>query len=262
MENFDYEKKIYGVEESPRFKLSEPEIAHRLPVEFRSVSGKILDVGCGAGAFTGTIKRKRLDLEIYGVDISKKAIKIARKDFPDIKFSVASAYRLPFPDDFFDATVMNHVLEHLDDPDKALAELGRVLKPRGLFWSITPLEGDRLVLSPSRRLAEKYHGHLQRFSRASLLSLLERNNFMVERYYFWGFLLCQVIGVVYLFLLDLFKLPPHFSVKSYVTREGRAPGRSLLSFLRKFVSFLLNIESLLVPDRFPGYFMHIVARKV
>lgn len=262
MEKFDYEKRISGIKEGAGFNLFKPGGASRLPVEFKDVSGKILDVGCGAGAFTGLLKRNKPDLEIYGVDISKKAIEIAKKDFPDVSFSVASAYRLPFPDNFFDAAVMKCVLEHLEDPDKALAELRRALKPGGLFWSITPLEGDRFVLSPPQRLTWKYHGHLQRFSRASLLSLLGRNGFKVERYYFWGFLLCQVIGVVYHFLLDVLQLPPHFSVTACITRDGRTPGRSLLTFLRGLNSFLLNVESLLVPDRFPGYFMHIVAYKI
>lgn len=262
MKKFDYEKRISGMREDAGSRIFKPGALQSLPREFEAVRGKVLDVGCGAGSFTAMLKCQRPDLEIYGVDISKKAIEIAQKDSPAINFSVANAYQLPFPDNFFDAAIMKCVLEHLKDPSRALAELRRVLRPGGLFWSITPLEGDRFVLSPPRRFSEKYHGHLQRFSRASLLSLLERNSFRVERYYFWGFLLCQVIGIVYHLLLDLFKLPPHFSVKFYVTSGERAPSRSVLFFLRKAVSFLLNIESVFVPKRIPGLYMHIVARRL
>lgn len=262
MKEFDYERKISGVRESSRFEIFKLGALQSLPREFKDVKGKVLDVGCGAGAFTGLLKCRRPELEVYGVDISRKAIKIAKRDFPNINFSVASAYQLPFSDNFLDGAVMECVLEHLEDPAKALVELKRVLKPEGLFYSITPLEGDRFVLSSSQKLSWKYQGHFQRFSRSSLLSLLGGSGFKVERYYFWGFLLLQATGVAYYLLLDLLNLPPHFSVISCVTHGDRTPGKSLLSCLRKAVSFLLNVESLSVPKRIPGLFMHIVARKL
>lgn len=259
---FDYEKRVSGVKEKASFGLIELGTPEHIPLEFKDVSGRVLDVGCGAGSFTAKLSREKPELEVYGIDISKKAIGIAKKDFPNIHFLVADAYQLPFPDNFFDVVVMKCVLEHLDNPSKALAEVRKVLKPKGLFWSMTPLEGDRCVLSPPQRLTKKYHGHLQMFSRSSLLSLLESSGFKVKRYYFHGFLLCQVIGVVYHFLLDLLKLPPAFSVKSYITHDDYKPGKWLLSLLRKAVSFLINFESFLIPKRVPGLFMHIVARKM
>lgn len=261
MKEFDYEKKISGMRETSRFGMFKPGVSRLLPKEFAGVEGKILDVGCGAGDYTEVIRRYAPQFEVYGVDISKEAIKKAKRDFPSIDFSVASAYHLPFPNCFFDVVVMKCVLEHLEDPDRALAELRRVLKPGGLFYSITPLEGDKFVLGSSQRLSWKYQGHFQRFSRASLLSLLEGNGFEVERYYFWGFLLCQVVSFVYYLLLDIFNLPSHFSVISCISEGNPTVGKLLLSYLRNAVSFLLNVESSLVPKSFPGLFIHIVARK-
>lgn len=258
MKEFNYEKKISGMRERSRFKISRFGILRFLPREFKNVRGKFLDVGCGAGAYTESLRHCQPQLKVYGVDISKTAIKKAKKDFPKIDFSVASAYRLPFPDCFFDVVVMKCVLEHLENPDKALTELRRVLKPKGLFYSITPLEGDKLVLNCSPRLSWKYQGHFQRFSRTSLLSLLEKNGFLVERHYFWGFLFCQVINFVYYFLLDIFNLPFHFSVISCVNEGKPTMGKRILSCLRKTMTFLLNIESLLVPKSFPGLYMHVV----
>lgn len=261
MKEFDYEKKISGIKEDLRFEIFKSKVSRSLPEELKEMRGRVLDMGCGAGDYTGVIRRCAPQFEVYGVDISKEAIKKAKRDFPSIGFSVASAYHLPFPNCFFDVVVMKCVLEHLEDPDRALAELRRVLKPGGLFYSINPLERDKFVLSSSQRLSWKYQGHFQRFSRASLLSLLEGNGFEVERYYFWGFLLCQVISFVYYLLLDILNLPPHFSVISYVSHGDHTPGKLFLSCLRKTVSFLLNIESSLVPKSFPGLFMHVVARK-
>lgn len=261
-EKLDYEKKVCGVREGSYLWAFKPWGLQSLPREFKDVGGKVLDVGCGAGAFTGLLKRERPDLEIYGVDISKKAIKLAKKDFPDINFSVADARRLSFPSNFFDAAVMRQVLEHLEDPSKALIELRRVLKPGALFYSATPLEGDNLVLKPPRRLVEKYQGHVQRFSRAQLLSLLEKSGFKIERFYFWGFLFAEVSNVLCLLLFEFLGLPREFSVEHHVSRGDSTIGRSLLSVLRKLVFLLKYIESRIVPKGIPGHLMCIVARKV
>jgi ubiquinone/menaquinone biosynthesis C-methylase UbiE len=261
MKKFDYEKKISGIQQQSSFEFFKPEISRLVPNEFKNIKGKILDVGCGAGNYTATLKRCCSQSKVYGVDLSKRAIKRAKKDFPSIHFSVAKATHLPFPDHSFDALVMKCVLEHLKDPAKVLAEVKRVLKPGGLFYSITPLEGDKLVLSPPLRLTKKYHGHLQKFSRHSLISLLEKNGFQIKRHYFFGFLLCQIINFLYHFLWDLFNFPPDFSIQSYLDKEGRSLSKSLLFCLSKIVTFLLNIESLIIPNKLPGYYMNIVAYK-
>lgn len=261
MKEFNYEKKISGIKDDFSVEIFKPRVSRSLPDELIKSKGKILDIGCGAGDYTGIIKQCAPKLKVYGVDISKEAVKRARKDFANIKFSVGSAYKLPFPARFFDVVVMKCVLEHLEDTAKALAEVRRVLVPGGLFYSITPLEGDKFVLSSSKRLSWKFQGHFQRFSRTSILSMLKKNSFTVERYYFWGFLLCQVTSFVYYLLLNTFNLPPHFSVISHISEGDPTIKKRLLSYLRNVVSLLLNIESLIIPKKFPGLFIHIIARK-
>ena len=66
---------------------------------------------------------------------------------------------LPFEDNYFDAVIANHVLEHVDDDEKALSEILRVLKPGGVAILQTPYcEGisreieDKLVVSDEARL--------------------------------------------------------------------------------------------------------------
>lgn len=255
---FDYEKKISGEKEISFAPLLRQDY---LIKELRSVSGKVLDVGCGAGYNPGRLKNKRPNLKIYGVDISQKAIQTAKKDFPDVNFSVASADKLPFPDNNFGACIMINVLEHLEDPSKALAELKRVLKPAGLFYSMTPLEGDRFVLSSSRALSEKYQGHLQRFSSNQILSLLKNEGFRLEKHFFCGFLLCQAVGWAYYILLDFLHLPPHYSVKSHLIHGNHSLSKLPLALLRELVYLGINLESFIVPKRIPGLFIHILARK-
>jgi ubiquinone/menaquinone biosynthesis C-methylase UbiE len=256
----DYEKKVCGLKETSKWAIFRPLGWEFLPKDFlKKLDGKLLDVGCGAGYFTSLIKRSRPDLEIYGVDFSRKAIEMAKKDFPEIKFLVASAHKLPFPDSFFDAVVMRQMLEHLKDPARALAEVKRVLKSGALFYSATPLEGDKLVLSPSKRLSRKYQGHLQRFSRDSLLSLLKESSFQIKRYYFSGYLFAQLMNYVCLSLYQLLGLPREFSVQGYVAQGNSGWGKWWLDLLRKFVFSVANIESRVIPKKIPGQSMHVIA---
>lgn len=259
----DYEKKVCGGKEESSWAIFNPQGLEPFPKDFlRNVKGKILDVGCGAGGFTGLLKKIRPDLDIYGVDISKNAIKIAKKDFPKVKFSVGTSYKLPFRDNFFDAAIMRQILEHVEYPEKALKELKRVLKPKAIFYSATPIEGEKFVINPPKYLCIKYQGHIQRFSIKSLKYLIEKNGFEINNYYFYGFLLCQIINVVCLSAYNLMKFPNEFSVKGYV-EEGRTTTlKRILGSIRKIIFALENIEAKLVPRWIPGRSMHIVARKL
>lgn len=258
----DYEKKVCGINEGSSWALFRSLGWDQFPQEFlEKLKGKLLDVGCGAGYFTNQIKRSRPKVEIYGVDFSKKAIEIAKKDFPGIKFLTANVYKLPFPNNSFDAAIMRQTLEHLENPDKALAELRRILKPGGIFYSATPLEGSRFVLSPSRELSVKYQGHVQRFSKDSLISLLEKNGFKMESFYFSGYLFTQVMNYLCLNLYQLLDMPREFSVQGHIAGGNFKKGKQWLSGFRKMVFAIANIESKIIPKKIIGRSMHIIVHK-
>lgn len=72
--------------------------------------------------------------EVVGVDTSKKMVETAREqgnDMPAVGFTVDGAHDLSFADDSFDAARVDRVLQHLDAPAEALAELRRVTRPGG-----------------------------------------------------------------------------------------------------------------------------------
>lgn len=98
------------------------------------VEGKIvLDIGCGHGDLLEECFKKAKDT--YGVDPDPKAIE--RNTF--IKhLAVADAEKLPFEDNFFDVVTMAWVVEHLVNPGKVFSEVNRVLKPNGMFFTLTP----------------------------------------------------------------------------------------------------------------------------
>lgn len=92
---------------------------------------KFLDVGCGDGYFIGQLERLIPGAEIYGIDVSEKLIKSAKKKHPGIKFQVADAHKLPFKGKEFDIILFAETLEHFVDPRKVLLEAKRALKDKG-----------------------------------------------------------------------------------------------------------------------------------
>ena len=96
-----------------------------------SAEMSILDVGCGPG-YVSAAANERGAIPI-GLDFSGEMIAIAKKMFPQIEFRQGDAQNLPFPDATFDRVVANFALLHLANPERAMAEAARVLKPGGRF---------------------------------------------------------------------------------------------------------------------------------
>lgn len=88
----------------------------------------ILDVGCGEGFTLNRLKENGIGKKLKGLEYSKNAIKLGRKIYPDIKIIQGSIYKLPYKNNSFDLVLCTEVLEHLEDPKKALKELARVSK--------------------------------------------------------------------------------------------------------------------------------------
>ncbi|HEX8387081.1 MAG TPA: class I SAM-dependent methyltransferase, partial [Rubricoccaceae bacterium] len=99
----------------------------------------VLDAGCGEGFVAGFIGERMPGVEITGIDDSAGAVEYAREHFgAHGTFEVGSVYALPYADRQFDLVLCSEVLEHLDRPEEALAELKRVAR-RHVLLSV-PLE--------------------------------------------------------------------------------------------------------------------------
>jgi ubiquinone/menaquinone biosynthesis C-methylase UbiE len=90
-----------------------------------------LDVACGPGYVSAAAKN--LGAVPTGIDFSHKMVAIAKRMFPEIRFTQGDAQDLPFEDGSFDRVFMNFGLLHVSQPEKACAEACRVLKRGGKF---------------------------------------------------------------------------------------------------------------------------------
>ena len=95
---------------------------------------RILDLGCGTGAFLARLRAEGFTC-LAGVDIA------APDDLPgDIEFAALDldTGRMPFVDGRFDLIVAIEVLEHIENLGMALSEIGRMLAPTGQCMATTP----------------------------------------------------------------------------------------------------------------------------
>ena len=90
----------------------------------------ILDVGCGTGFFLSLAEASLVAL--VGIDLAESQLKVAERYLPSATFIAANAEALPFADASFDYVVANNSVQFCPHPDKALAEIYRVLKPGGM----------------------------------------------------------------------------------------------------------------------------------
>jgi ubiquinone/menaquinone biosynthesis C-methylase UbiE len=103
---------------------------------------KILEIGCGSGAFTTFVARAAgSNGKVYALDIQpgmleqlkNKLLKPENKDINNIVPKLASAYDLPFSDNSLDLVYMVSVFQEIPDTVKALEEIKRVLEPGGIL---------------------------------------------------------------------------------------------------------------------------------
>jgi 2-polyprenyl-6-hydroxyphenyl methylase / 3-demethylubiquinone-9 3-methyltransferase len=116
-------------------KVKAPWVIERIAKYFpQKRTTKILDVGCGAGFLSNRLAVDRY--RVHGVDLSLESLEVAKKydSTGSVSYIYANAYQLPFADNFFEVVTAMDFLEHVEQPDLAIAEISRVLKPNGLFF--------------------------------------------------------------------------------------------------------------------------------
>ena len=97
--------------------------------------GRLLDVGCGAGANLEGYRNEGWD--IYGIEINPAAAEAARNRVGD-RIHTGSLEHCPYQEEMFDVIVFNHSLEHMFRPITTLQQARRILKPHGMIVIAVP----------------------------------------------------------------------------------------------------------------------------
>ena len=94
----------------------------------------VLDIACGGG-FLSNFLAPHFE-RVCGIDFSTSSIEVAKKhdQTGKVEYQQADAFQLPYSENEFDIVCMMDFLEHVEDPEGAIKEATRVLKPGGLLF--------------------------------------------------------------------------------------------------------------------------------
>lgn len=114
---------------------------------------RLLDIGCGPGSITLGLAAAVAPGTVVGVDLRPEMVEQARalataRGVANVRFEVASAYALPFPDTSFDVAFAHTLLLHLREPVAALCEVRRVLHPGGVVGLRDPDLASMCIFPP------------------------------------------------------------------------------------------------------------------
>lgn len=108
---------------------------------------KLIEFGCATGAAANLLAD--LGFNVYSTDISKYAVNLAAKNYSDIKFSVHDMQKQFVKETNFDVACAFDVVEHLKDPEAALSNTYKILKPGGTIILTTPNDYKHMSNDPT-----------------------------------------------------------------------------------------------------------------
>lgn len=145
---------------------------------------RLLDLACGTGAFLEAVGRRFPQAERTGLDLSLRALEAAAARNPSAEFVLADGRGSPFATGYFDAVLLNNVIEHLPDPASLIGEAARVLAPGGCLVLSTPsryrlenllrvARGNPVVFMSRDHVTEYSVGQVEELLRQAGFGLLE-----------------------------------------------------------------------------------------
>lgn len=190
-----YQNKRFGLKRTPALPLgrwliplmpslraaADAECRHlpKLPVD----GGRLLDVGCGNGAFL--VLATQAGWCASGIDFDAAAIEIAKSRGLDVRLGGGELLR--DKKEFYDVITLCHVLEHIHNPKDLIHQLYDSLKPGGMLWIDTP----NLQSIGARRFGPSWRDldpprHLVLFNSDSLIGCLGDAGFSSLKKYWRG----------------------------------------------------------------------------
>ena len=167
-EFYEYEAGVYAVNEAEDSSLRHRRTLERRLLPHRGIA-RACDVGCADGALSEDLLRCT-GCRLHGVDLSLQRARTASRRLPEAAFVQGSAYELPWADGAFDLAVCTDVLEHLDDPRRAMRELVRVSSRHVLVTVPYSIRVEKTLCPHCRRTFFLY-GHQHSFGKDGIREL-------------------------------------------------------------------------------------------
>lgn len=197
-ESFDYFDKQYQTQTERR---RNEEVLHFCTAK---AGEKVLDLGSGRGWFA--IEMAKRGCKVTAVDLSEKNLEYIQGINPAIVTRLGSAYDLPFQHDKFDWIVMNEVLEHLEEPEKALEHVKAFLNPGGkVMISVPYKEKINYSLCIHCNKLTPHNAHLHSFDIIQIRKMFRHHGYEVIKEHLYLNKALTMLKVN-----DLFKLFPYW----------------------------------------------------
>lgn len=132
-EMFDKIAKVYDFNNSLMSLGQHVKIKKKAVKYLNAKNSKVLDLCTGTGDIAGFMDKS---CEVIGLDFSKNMLDIAKKKYPWVNFIEGDCTNLPFEDNSFDVITISFGLRNIENYNKALDEIYRVLKPNGFFMHL------------------------------------------------------------------------------------------------------------------------------
>lgn len=147
-------------------------------------AARLLDAGCGTGGMLAFLRGRKTDVALAGVDAAEQAVRYChQRGLSAVVQGRVEA--LPFADEAFDAVLCLDVLYHTDVAEqRALAEMGRVLRPQGLLLLNLP------AMAALRGAHDEAVGGARRYEVCQVRELLSGASFDLEMIHYWNAWLC------------------------------------------------------------------------
>lgn len=152
-------------------------VAEQVSGQLSGKTGVVVDLGCGTGLVLEQLQELSWPLQLIGVDGSPRMLELARRRLREtegLSLRIGELDHLPLKDHEAHFAILNLVLHHLSDPEKALREIRRVLHPGG-FLLLTDF--DRHV---QERMRTDYGDRWLGFEAPALLGMIEGAGFLIR----------------------------------------------------------------------------------
>jgi ubiquinone/menaquinone biosynthesis C-methylase UbiE len=152
--------------------------------------GDVLDVACGPGILSAAIAKTARSMVAFDLTpemLRKAEQRCAAAGCDNVEFREGDATALPFADAAFDGAVTRLSVHHFDQPQRAMAEVFRVLRPGGMFVVADVISSDIEAESELQNAIEilRDPSHTRMLPGAELLALVEQAGFAVQSQTTW-----------------------------------------------------------------------------